>query len=117
MSSLNDSSSGSKNDSTGKSGDSKNDSATKSGGHTTMPQVSFSTFILSLYSSALVQLGEVPDLDTGSVSQNLEIARHSIDIISMLFEKTRNNLDADEMRLIEDLLYELRMKYIVKSKS
>lgn len=96
---------------------SANDATCKGKDSTLMPQVSFSTFILSLYSSALVQLGEVPEPSTGSVEENLEVARHTIDIISMLHEKTVNNVDADEMRLIDGLLYELRMKYIVKTKA
>lgn len=81
-----------------------------------MPSVTFSTFILSLASSALVQLGEVPDPETGSTGENLLMARHTIDVLQMLQEKTRNCLDADEARLLEGLLYELRMKYVVKSR-
>jgi hypothetical protein len=81
-----------------------------------MPSVTFSTFILSLASSALVQLGEVPDPETGQTGENLLMARHSIDVLQMLQEKTRSCLDADEARLLEGLLYELRMKYVVKSR-
>ena len=79
-----------------------------------MPQVTFSTFILSLASSALVQLGEVPNPETGATEQDLIIAKHTIDILTMLEEKTRNCLDADEARLLEGSLYELRMKYVMK---
>jgi hypothetical protein len=81
-----------------------------------MPSVTFSTFILSLASSALVQLGEVPDPETGQTGENLLMARHSIDVLQMLQEKTRSCLDADEARLLEGLLYELRMKFVVKSR-
>ncbi|MFV0421904.1 DUF1844 domain-containing protein [Oleidesulfovibrio sp.] len=81
-----------------------------------MPSVTFSTFILSLASSALVQLGEVPDPETGNTGENLLMARHTIDVLQMLQEKTQNCLDADEARLLEGLLYELRMKYVVKSR-
>ncbi len=81
-----------------------------------MPEVSFSTFILSLASSALVQLGEVPNPDTGNMEENLEVARHTIDILDMLREKTQNNLDADEQRLIDGILYEVRMKYVIKTR-
>lgn len=81
-----------------------------------MPQVTFSTFILSLASSALVQLGEVPDPDTGRTSENLLMAKHTIDVLSMLQEKTRGCADADEARLLEGVLYELRMKYVVHKK-
>ncbi len=81
-----------------------------------MPEVSFSTFILSLASSALVQLGEVPNPDTGNMEENLVVARHTIDILDMLREKTQNNLDADEQRLIDGVLYEVRMKYVIKTR-
>lgn len=76
------------------------------------PQVTFSTFIISMASSALVQLGEVPNPETGAVEKNSEMASHTIDILSMLQEKTSGNLDAGETRLLNDVLYELRMKYV-----
>ena len=78
-----------------------------------LPKVTFSTFILSLASSALVQLGEVPNPETGAIEQDLLMAKHTIDILTMLEEKTRASLDNDEARLITGVLYELRMKYIV----
>lgn len=81
-----------------------------------MPHVTFSTFILSLASSALMQLGEVPDPDTGRTSENLLMAKHTIDVLTMLQEKTRACADADEARLLEGVLYELRMKYVMRKK-
>ena len=86
---------------------------TPCGGHS-LPKPTFSTFVLSLASSALVQLGEVPDPATGKVEENIEMAKHTIDILSMLQDKARNGMDADESHLLEGLLYELRMKYVVK---
>ena len=79
-----------------------------------MPQVTFSTFILSLASSALVQLGEVPNPETGETTCDLVMAKHTIDILTMLENKTRQCLDQDEARLLEGLLYELRMKYVMR---
>lgn len=79
-----------------------------------MPKPTFSTFVLSLASSALVQLGEVPDPSTGKVGEDLALAKHSIDILSMLKEKIETGLEVEESRLLEGLLYELRMKYVVK---
>ena len=79
-----------------------------------LPQVTFSTFVLSLASSALVQLGEVPNPETGATEQDLVIAKHTIDILTMLEEKTSPCLDSDEARLLEGILYELRMKYVMK---
>lgn len=81
-----------------------------------MPKVTFTTFILSLASSGLVQLGEVPDPDTGATGENLLMAKHTIDVLSMLQEKTQQCLDEEERKLLEGLLYELRMKYVLKTK-
>lgn len=81
-----------------------------------MPEVNFSTFILSIGSSALVQLGEVPDPESGKMMENLLAAKHSIDILSMLQEKTKSNLDNNEQQLLDTLLYDLRMKYVLKTK-
>lgn len=83
-------------------------------GRPCMPKPTFSTFALSLASSALVQLGEVPDPATGEVREDLALAKHSIDILSMLQEKTSGGLDSEESRLLEGLLYELRMKFVIK---
>ncbi len=77
-----------------------------------MPQVTFSTFILSMSSSALVQLGEVPDPASGAKHQDKLMAKHSIDLLDMLKEKTRGNLDAQEEQMLESILFELKMKYV-----
>ncbi len=77
-----------------------------------MPKIDFSSFILSLYSSGLVQLGKVEDPSTGKVVKNLEMAKHTIDMIAMLQEKTRGNLVTDEENLLKALLAELRMAYV-----
>lgn len=79
-----------------------------------LPKVTFSTFILSLASSALAQLGEVPHPESGETIQDLPMAQHTIEILAMLQQKTRECLDSEESRLIEGLLYELRMKYVMK---
>ncbi len=77
-----------------------------------MPKIDFSSFILSLYSSGLVQLGKVEDPSTGKKSVNLDLAQHSIDMIAMLQEKTTGNLTEDEDNLTKALLSELRMVYV-----
>ena len=79
-----------------------------------MPKPTFSTFVLSLASSALVHLGEVPDPSTNRTAEDIALAKHSIDILTMLQDKIANGLDKDETRLLEGLLYELRMKYVGK---
>ena len=81
-----------------------------------LPKVTFSTFVLSLSSSALVHLGEVPEPESGQMAENPPLAKHTIDILAMLKEKTSKCLDADEARLLEGILYELRMKYVMKTK-
>jgi len=82
-----------------------------------MPQVTFSTFILSLASTALVQLGEVPNPESGQLEQNLALGKHTIDVLDMLRSKTASCLDDEEQRLIDGILYELRMKYVLKTPS
>ncbi len=76
----------------------------------------FSTFVISLATSAMAYLGEVPDPATGQSMQNLEGAQQMIEILSILQEKTRGNLDAEEGQLLEEVLYELRMKFLAKTK-
>ena len=74
--------------------------------------LNFSTFIISLTSSILVSLGEVPDPLTNTNNINLPLAKQTINIIEMLKEKTKGNLTEDEDRLIENILYDLRLKYV-----
>ncbi len=87
------------------------DSSNTSGADTYMPEVNFSTFIVSLYSSALVHLGEMPEPSTGKRVRELNIAKQTIDMVIMLEEKTRGNLDKDEEKLMANLLHELKMAY------
>ena len=82
---------------------------------TPLPEVTFSTFVMSLASSALVHLGEVPEPESGRTMTNLPVAKHTIDILAMLEEKTRGNLDTEESKLLKDMLFELRMHYVRKS--
>lgn len=77
-----------------------------------LPGVDFSTFLISLYSSALVQLGEMPDPATGSRCKNMSVARQTIDMIDMLEEKTAGNLDSEEEKLIKSLIHELKLAYV-----
>ena len=80
-----------------------------------LPEVTFSTFVLSLASSALVHLGEVPNPETGSTTRNEALARNAIDVLTMLDDKTRNGLTPEESKLMRDVLYELRMKFVARS--
>ena len=80
-----------------------------------LPEVTFSTFVLSLASSALVHLGEVPNPETGQTVRDEALARNAIDLLTMLDDKTRNGLTPDESKLMRDVLYELRMKFVAQS--
>lgn len=80
-----------------------------------LPPVDFSTFIFSLNTSALLHLGEIADPATGKKEKQIVLAKHTIDVIAMLYEKTKGNLTRDEEALIEHILYDLRMRYIRES--
>lgn len=76
------------------------------------PPINFSTFVLSLSSSAAMSLGGYQDPVSGHIPKNLEIAKQSIDILGIIQEKTRGNLTEDEEKLLDSALYELRMRYV-----
>ncbi len=84
----------------------------------TGPKLDFATFILSLSHSALVHLGEAPHPDGGEVpKKDLPLARQTIDMLGLLEEKTRGNLSGDEERLLSQILYDLRMRFVELSKA
>lgn len=78
-------------------------------------EITFATFILSLTTQALAHLGEIPDPVDRSTRLDLEAARQIIDIIGMLGTKTRGNLDDAETMLVENALYDLRMRYVERA--
>jgi hypothetical protein len=77
-----------------------------------LPAINFPTFIISLSTQALMHLGEIPNPLTGKVEKEVEVAKQTIDILSLLQEKTQGNLDQGEEKLMEEVLYDLRMKYV-----
>ena len=77
-----------------------------------LPKVDFSSFVLSLYSSVLVQLGIVEEPTTGSKEKDLALAKQTIDMMAMIKEKTAGNLDTEEENLLTNLLHELRLAYV-----
>ncbi len=85
--------------------------------HAAEPEINFVTFVVGLSTEALAALGEMPDPATGKHSRDLRAAQQLIDIIAMLGEKTRGNLDANEQSLIEAILFDLRMKYVELAKA
>ncbi len=78
--------------------------------------IDFYTFILSLGSSVFVHLGEAPNPETGEpMPANLPVAKQTIDILDMLREKTRGNLTPEEEHFMENLLTDLRLRYVEKA--
>jgi len=77
-----------------------------------LPEIDFSAFIFSLGTSALLHLGEAPDPVTQKREKNLPLAKQTIDILGILKEKTRGNLTPDEEKLMENLLTDLRWRYV-----
>src|SRR3990172_4878615 len=81
--------------------------------HNTIPaEINFAAFIFSLGRSAFIHLGEEPDPVSGENKVSLQLAKETIDIISMLEEKTKGNLTQEEGQLVKNLLYALRMRYV-----
>ena len=75
--------------------------------------ISFAQFILSLGTTAAIHFGDLPDPSTGETGEtNLQAASQMIDLIAMLQEKTRGNLEPAESKLLEDLLYDLRLRFV-----
>lgn len=77
-----------------------------------LPSINFSMFIISLSTQALMHLGEMDDPVTGQVEKDVAVAKQTIDIIGMLGEKSRGNLDESEEKLVQEVLYNLRMRYV-----
>jgi len=77
-----------------------------------LPEINFTSFIFSLSTSALIQLGEIEDPFTQKQSKNLPIAKQTIDLIGMLREKTKGNLPSEEGNFLDNVLFDLRMRYV-----
>ena len=79
--------------------------------------ISFAAFVLSLAHTAAVHFGDIPDPVSGQTAEtNLPAAQQMIDILSLLEAKTRGNLTAEERQLLDQILYELRMRYVEADK-
>jgi hypothetical protein len=79
------------------------------------PELNFSTFVFSLGTSAMYHFGDIPDPVTKKAERNLEAVKQTIDILAILKDKTKGNLIEDEEKLLESLLYELRMRFVRES--
>jgi len=78
--------------------------------------IAFNTFIIGLASTTLIHLGEAANPDTGRTERNLELARESLELLSLLREKTRGNLTEEEDKLFATVLTDLRLRYVEASK-
>jgi hypothetical protein len=87
--------------------------ATSASGHS---PIAFNTFIIGLASTTLIHLGEAANPDTGRTERNLELARESLELLSMLRDKTRGNLTEEEEKLFATLLTDLRLRFVEASK-
>ena len=93
--------------------DGNDEKASGGGRHAELPKVDFSTFVLSLSTAALYQMGAMPDPASGGMADaDPLIAQQTIDTLEMLREKTLGNLEEEERKLIDSLLYELRMRFV-----
>ncbi len=77
-----------------------------------LPEISFINLIFSLSTSVLIQLGEIQDPVNQQLAKNLPLAKQTIDLIGMLQEKTKGNLTPDEEKAVENILYDLRLRYV-----
>lgn len=82
-----------------------------------LPAIDFATFILSLSHSVLVHLGDAPDPSGGPVRRDVTMAKQTIDLLGVLQEKTEGNLSGEEERLLAQVLYDLRMRYVEVTRS
>jgi len=77
-----------------------------------LPEIDFNFFILSLSSSAMMQMGIIPNPVTKTRGKNLDLAKQTIDIIAMIEKKTKGNLTPEEAQFMESIVYDLRMQYV-----
>ncbi|HRK01422.1 MAG TPA: DUF1844 domain-containing protein [Oligoflexia bacterium] len=79
-------------------------------------KLDFTTFVLSISSAVFMGLGLTPRPDSKEKKVDLELARHNIDLLELIKEKTKGNLSSDEQKLIDNLLYETRMRFVEAQK-
>lgn len=85
-------------------------------GKCVMPEVTFASLVLSLNTTALFHLGELAHPESGEKTVDLELVKHTVNTLVLLRDKTSGNLDNDESELINNVLYDLKMRF-VKAKS
>ena len=77
-----------------------------------LPEITFTTLLFSLSTSALIHLGEIQDPVSKQTAKNLSLAKQTIDLIGMLQEKTKGNLTSEEEKFMENMLYDLKLRYV-----
>ena len=82
-----------------------------------LPRIDFATFVLSLSHGALVHLGDAPDPSGEKSPPDMELARQSIDLLSLMEEKTRGNLTGEEERVLANVLSDLKLRFVEVSKA
>jgi hypothetical protein len=81
-----------------------------------LPSIDFATFIVSLSHSALLHMGDAPHPETNKIETSLPLARQTIDLLGLLEEKTKGNLTGAEERLLTQVLFDLRMRFVEAQK-
>lgn len=81
-------------------------------GRCVMPEVTFPAFIMSLNTSALYHLGEIADPATGKKIVDLDLAKHAIDTLVLMQNKTKGNLTEDETELLKNMLYDIKIRFV-----
>jgi len=77
-----------------------------------LPKPNFAMFLAGLATQALIHLGEIEHPHTKKKEVNLDEAKYTIDLLEMFEEKTKGNLTPDEKRYLDELLYDLRMRFV-----
>ncbi len=77
-----------------------------------MPEVTFSAFIMSLNTSVLYHLGEIADPASGKTIVDLDLARHGIDTLVLIQDKSKGNLTEDEEEMLKNILYDVKMRFV-----
>lgn len=85
-------------------------------GRCVMPEVTFSAFIMSLNTSVLYHLGVIEDPETKEKNVDLDLARHGIDTLTMIQDKTKGNMSNQEEEMLKNILYDLKIKFVQTAK-
>ncbi len=91
------------------------DEGGRPGGPEFIPPLDFSSIVILLYFPALVQLGLVEDPATGERQENLGLAKRNIDLLDLLKDRTKGNLEAEEQKFLDGVLDQLKLAYLKRT--